>query len=188
MYERVRRTGLRFLSRINLPPARYQIRVGANESVGNGVGTVPYDIEVPDYSKTTFMLSGLALTSSSANALITTAPDPLLKDVLPPAPIASRAFDRRELLTAFVELYVTPGPAAGGVEFVATVRNAADGRTVFTSRDTRALEASTRSLTHGFKTEVPLKDLNPGMYVLKVEATSTAKGQSMFREIPFEVL
>lgn len=188
MYERVKRTGLRFLSRITLPPARYQIRVGANESVGNGIGTVAYDLEVPDYSRTTFMLSGLALTSSSANAYVTTAPDPLLKHVLPPAPIATRAFDRQERLAAFVELYVTPGPVPSGVDFVATVRSAAKGRTIFSTRDTRALEASTRSLTHGFKAEVPLRDFTPGMYVLRVEATSTAKGQSIYREIPFEVL
>lgn len=187
MYERVSRTGLRFLSRINLPPARYQIRVGAAESVGKGVGTVPYDLEVPDYSKSTFMLSGLALTSSSANAYVTTAPDPLLKDILSPAPTAARAFDRQEQLVAFVELYVTPGPAPTRVEFVATVRSAANGRIFFSTRDTRALETSTRSLTHGFKAEVPLSNLDPGMYVLRVEAASTAKDQSVDREIPFEV-
>ena len=59
------------LSRLDLPPSRYQIRVGVHESVGSAVGTLPYDLEVPDYSKASFSLSGLVLTSSAAGAFMT---------------------------------------------------------------------------------------------------------------------
>ena len=52
--------GVRLLSRLDLPPSRYQIRVGVHESVGSAVGTLPYDLEVPDYSKASFLLSGRA--------------------------------------------------------------------------------------------------------------------------------
>ena len=65
------RGGVRLLSRLDLPPARYQIRVGVHEAVGNAIGTVPYDLEVPDYSKVPFSLSGLLLTSSSAGIFAT---------------------------------------------------------------------------------------------------------------------
>ena len=50
-HERVSRTGVRMLSQLELPPGRYQIRVGAHESTGRTIGTVPYDLEVPDYAK-----------------------------------------------------------------------------------------------------------------------------------------
>ena len=48
-HARVSRTGVRLLSQLELPPGRYQIRVGAHEATGQAVGTVPYDVEVPDY-------------------------------------------------------------------------------------------------------------------------------------------
>ena len=65
-HARVSQTGVRLLSQLELPPGRYQIRVGAHEATGQAVGTVPYDVEVPDYAKTPFALSGVLLTSSSA--------------------------------------------------------------------------------------------------------------------------
>src|SRR5687767_1134911 len=47
-HARVSRTGVRLLSQLELPPGRYQIRVGAHEATGQAIGTVPYDVEVPD--------------------------------------------------------------------------------------------------------------------------------------------
>ena len=49
-YERVSRSGVRLMSRLELPPGRYQFRVGAHESTGGLMATVPYDLEVPDFS------------------------------------------------------------------------------------------------------------------------------------------
>ncbi|MDP3717943.1 MAG: VWA domain-containing protein [Acidobacteriota bacterium] len=39
--------GVRMLSRIELPPARYQLRVGLHESNGGAVSTVPLDLRFP---------------------------------------------------------------------------------------------------------------------------------------------
>lgn len=189
MFERVSRSGVRFLSRINLPPARYQIRVGTSAGAGAALGTVPYDIEVPDYSRAAFVLSGLVLTSSHANAIITTAPDPRMQEVLGPlSPMATRAFRREEMLTTFVELYMAEGTAPSGIECVTSVRRAADGRSVFSSREMRAPEGTRGAVAHGFTAEVPLRDLSPGTYVLRVEARSGVAGQSTYREIPFSVV
>ena len=108
--------GVRLLSRLTLPPSRYQIRVGAHESTGGAVGTVPYDLEVPDYSKSAFLLSGLVLAASDAGAVMTTRPDPVLKDVLPAPPIARRTFQPRGRLAFLTELYDSV-PAAHTVDF-----------------------------------------------------------------------
>ena len=67
-HDLVVKNGVRTLSMLNVPPGRYQIRVGASEATGKAVGTVPYDVEVPDYAKTPFALSGILITSSSASA------------------------------------------------------------------------------------------------------------------------
>ena len=67
------------------------------------------------------------------------------------------------------------------------MRDVSDGRTVFTMRDERTIEAGTTPRSEGYKGEIPLKDLTPGMYVLRVEASTRAGNQFAFREVPFEI-
>jgi hypothetical protein len=180
-YERVRRTGVRLLSRLTMPPGRYQIHVGAYETTGGSTGTVPYDVEVPDSAKAGFGLSGILLTSSN-DLFVTANPDPLLKEALPGSPTASRRFTTGETLSAYVEAYDAPRPA-GTVALVVTVRDATDGRKVFGSSDRRDAKSADR--VNGFRADIPLKGWSPGHYVLEVEATSGAAVSR--RSIPFEI-
>jgi VWFA-related protein len=184
--ERIGRTGVRLLSRLALPPGRYQIHVGAHEASGATIGTVPYDVEIPDYATSAFELSGVLLTSSNADSFVTSNPDPLLKDALPASPVATRRFSPEDTLTTYAELYAGSGPARA-VMLTTSVQNARDGRTVFQAQDRRAIDASARSLTHGFSTEVPLKNLSPGTYVLHVAAQSSVGGHAAERTVLFEV-
>ena len=57
-FARVKAGGLRLNPRLTLEPGRYQIRVGARETVGSRVGTVFYDLHVPDFRKEPLMMSG----------------------------------------------------------------------------------------------------------------------------------
>ena len=186
-HEWVSRTGVRLLARLDLPAGRYQIRVGVHETVGGTTGTVAYDLDVPDHSKIPFALSGLVLTSSYAASYATNAPDPQLQDLLPGPPTANRRFTPEETLTSFAEVYDRSSATAHAIDFDATVWRGSDGRAVFSSRDRRTVEASDEPHTHGFATELPLADFSPGMYVLRVMATSSVGDYSVFREVPFEV-
>jgi VWFA-related protein len=179
--------GVRLLSRLDLPPSRYQIRVGVHESVGSAVGTLPFDLEVPDYSNASFSLSGLVLTSSTAGSFATTQPDDLLKDVLPAPPVATRVFDPQETITFLAELYDNSSRSSHAVDFAATVRAASDGRVVFNTRDERTIQAGNTARTEAYKGEIALKDFAPGTYVVRVEAKSLSGNQFAFREVPFEV-
>jgi len=179
--------GVRMLSRIELPPARYQLRVGLHESNGGAVGSVPIDLEVPDYSKTPFEMSGLVVTSTTAPRLVTAKPDPVLKEVLPLPPVATRTFQGFETLSVFAEIYDRTAPTAHDVDVTLTVRSTGSDTAVFTSRDSRTIDAGGGARTAGYKADVPLKDLAEGDYVLRVEATSRAGGATASREIPFTV-
>jgi VWFA-related protein len=180
-YERVRRTGVRLLSRLTVPPGRYQIHVGAYETTGGNTGTVPYDLEVPDSAKAGFGLSGIVLTSSR-DLLVTANADPVLKEALPGPPIASRRFSASETLSAYVEAYDAPRQVRA-IALAMTVHDSADGRKVFEAHDRRDVAPADRA--NGFRTDIPLKGWSPGHYVLDVEATSgTAVSR---RSIPFEV-
>src|SRR4030095_11770951 len=124
--------------------------------------------------------------TSSADSFVTSNPDPLLKDALPAAPIATRSFSPPETLRTDAEVYVGPG-SARAVTIMTSVQDARDGRTVFQAQDRRAIDASARPLTHGFSTEVPLKNLSRGTYILRVAAQSSVGGQAAEHSVPFEV-
>jgi len=50
-YQRVRQVGLRLNPRIALAPGRYQLRIGVRELGAGLLGTVFYDLVVPDFAK-----------------------------------------------------------------------------------------------------------------------------------------
>ena len=147
------RSGVRILSRLSLPPARYQIRVGVHESNGGAVGVVPIDLEVPDYAKAPFALSGLMVTSTGAPALVTPKPDPVLKNVFPAPPVAGRMFSPDETLGVFAELYDRSTPALHDVDLKVAVRPRTGGADVFTSTETRSMAATASPRTYGYNTE-----------------------------------
>jgi VWFA-related protein len=186
-HARVSRTGVRLLSQLELPPGRYQIRVGAHEATGQAIGTVPYDVEVPDYSKTPFALSGVLLTSSSAGIYTTANQDAEWSGLLPAPPIVSRTFSPSETLTWFAEVYDNTSQQAHAINYTTSVQDARDGRTLLTSRDNRVIQAGSRGIAQGFTTSLPLRDLMPGMYVLHVEASATGGTQTASRDVLFEV-
>ena len=185
-HDRVRTAGLRLLSRLEVPPARYQIHVGVHEAGRGAIGTVPYDIEVPDYARSTFALSGV-LVSSTADARVTANQDPRLKETFRALPTSTRRFSRAETLTWFVEAYDNSSRTAHAIEFTSDVLDARSGQTVFRTQDRRAVDGSTRVQTHAFRNELPLKDVSPGVYVLRVVARSTSGGDVAERLVSFEV-
>ena len=50
-YGAVTKNGLRITRRLELPPGRYQIHVGARETSSGKLGTIRQDLDVPDFSK-----------------------------------------------------------------------------------------------------------------------------------------
>ena len=179
--------GVRMLSRLELPPARYQIRVGVHESNGGTVGTVPIDLEVADYSKVPFSLSGLVLTSSAAPRLITPRPDQRLKDALPLPPVAIRVFGKDEVISTFAEIYDRSTPASHKVDVKLSVLPMGGTIPVFTATETRDMEASSTVRVHGYKAEIPAQHLPPGDYVLRLEASSRSGNHAAVRELPFKI-
>ncbi|NOT25719.1 MAG: VWA domain-containing protein [Acidobacteria bacterium] len=186
-HERVSRTGVRMLSHLELPPGRYQIRVGAHESTGRAIGTVPYDLEVPDYTKVPFGISGVLLTSSSAGTFATANQETDWNGLLPSPPVVTRTFSPSDTLTWFAEVYDNSSPSAHNLNYTTTILDARSGRQLAQARDNRSVGADSKGLAQGFTTSLPLRDAAPGTYVLRVEATSTVGGHSARRDVLFEV-
>jgi VWFA-related protein len=187
---RIEQTGLRVLNRLNLPPGRYQLRVAARDSVNTALGSVIYDLEVPDFYKQTFSVSGLAMTSMSGSAMMTAQPDEQLKSVLPAAPIGLRTFPQNDEIALFAEVYDNSGKAPHKVDIVTSVLTD-EGKVLFKTEDERdSSELQGAKGGYGYTTRIPLSDVPPGLYVLSVEARSrlgtdiAATRQVQFRVVP----
>ena len=167
---RLRAGGFRVISTLDLPPGRYQLRIAAREANTRRAGSVNYDVEVPDFSKDRMSMSGLALTSIASSVVPTARPkDPLAK--LLPGPMSThRDFLQNDEIAVFAEVYETGGGPAHKVEINLTMK-AEGGQTVYQTREERdSSELAGSSGGYGFATRIPLRDIAPGLYVLRVEA------------------
>ena len=166
---RARSRGFRLVNQMSLPPGRYQMRLAATSTSGKS-GSVLYDLEVPDFSKEKFVMSGVALTSRAAAEAPTVKPKDPLADYLPGPPTTMREFTRDDTIALFAEFYENmPGSQAHMLEFKAELR-AEGGRVVQSITDERSsTELQGGSGGYGFSARLPLEDAEPGLYVIHVE-------------------
>ncbi|HET9831567.1 MAG TPA: hypothetical protein VFP91_07655, partial [Vicinamibacterales bacterium] len=170
---RVEQNGIRLLDRLNVPPGRYQLRVAAHDPNSGSVGSILYDLEVPDFNKDRLSISGLVLTSAASITLIPTArPDTELRTALPGPPVAARTFAQNDQLAVFVDVYDTDVTPVHKVD-VTTSLVADDGRVVFKNEEERSTaDLDGKPGGFGIATTLALSDFDPGLYVIKVEARS----------------
>jgi len=168
-HQMVTATGFRVLSEVEVPPGRWQFRVAGRSENSGAAGSVFYDLDVPEFDKGSLSLSGLMLTSSTAGLVPTAGTAPLVKEVLPGPPTANRAFYPFDTLALFMEIYEAEKVAH--TLDVTTTLTAADGNVAYRVNDERSTAtANGAALVH--TAQVPLKDIPPGIYTLRVAVTS----------------
>jgi hypothetical protein len=188
-HQAITQGGVRVLSRLELKPGRYQLRVAAEDSMfGLTRGVVMYDLDVPDFSKGPLSLSGIGIASAVASRMPTTGPDRFWQQQMKTLPTTLREFASSDELREYVEVYVNDRKVRE-IEMTTTVRSEA-GLRVFNHRQTLTKERANNEkyVTHHVVTSIPLKGFTPGKYVLTVEAG--ARGQDAYpaaRQIPFAV-
>ena len=183
---RIKQTGIRFLKRLNLPPGRYQLRVGVYDTANGAIGTVMYDLDVPAFSKLPFSMSGLLVTSREAVSTVTARGDPELQKFLKLPPAALRTFPRNDEVAVVTEIYDRTGTTPHTVDVTTTVKSR-EGKVVFEHSDQRSsdeLKGANGAYVHGIG--LPVGELPPGSYLLTIEARSRL-GQSASRQMEFTV-
>lgn len=173
--ERVKTVGVRANQRIVLAPGRYQLRIGAREALNGQAGTVFYDLQVPDFTKDPLMMSGLLLTSASAQVTPTPLPDPAVAKLLPGPATSRREFVQADLLAVLAEIYDNSTSQQPRTIDVTVRVIGEDGREAFTTHDALS-NTGAKDLKHwdaySYTKEIPLKGLAPGRYLLRVETQS----------------
>jgi VWFA-related protein len=188
-FARVKAGGLRVNPRLNLEPGRYQIRVGARESVGSRVGTVFYDLVVPDFRKEPLMLSGVLITAASAQSAMTAMPDPAAPKILPGPAVSRRMFARTDTVTVLAEIYDNSSSKQPRQIDTTVALVAESGQEIFHARDSVSNPSTPapagndgRWSTHGLTRDIPLKDIAPGRYLLRVEVSLRGSSTPVVRE------
>jgi VWFA-related protein len=187
-YQRVLQSGFRVLTRIELPPGVYQLRVAAREGSGR-TGSVHYDLVVPDFLKAPLSISGVVVTSRTAGGVPTAGAIPDLGDAMPAPPTTAREFSAGDELLVLAEIYDNQGGQPHSVDITATLK--AEGRVqVFANSERRSSkELGGARGGYGYTTHIPLQDLAPGLYVLAIEAKSSlGKTDAASREVQIRVV
>lgn len=178
-------TGVRWVSRVALPPGRYQLRVAAVEQVGGKEGSTFADVDLPDYSRASTGLSGVVVTSKAAALQPTRGWAEVNRWQLPHPMTASRTFTDADVLTASTELY---GRADAMREPQVVVRVlAADGEELTRTAHT----FSPRELKddrYVSRVTLPLAGMTPGTYVLQIEGRSGTDKSPETRVVPFNIV
>jgi VWFA-related protein len=182
-FKRVQAAGLRVNPRITLEPGRYQIRVGARDGVTAQIGTVFYDLQVPDFRKDPVMLSGLLLTASSADAAMTAQTDPVTAKLLPGPATSRRTFLKSDTVTVFAEIYDNMSDRQSRQIEATVTLTAESGQEVFNASESIANSAGAgRWTTYALLRDVPLKQVPAGRYLLKVAAKVRGNADAVIRE------
>lgn len=170
-YERAKAGGFRVITQLNLAPGRYQVRVAASNRNGKA-GSVLYDLDVPDFYKSNFVMSGVSITSVGAAQVPTLKAKDPLGDFLPGPPTATRQFQAGDTLVLFAEFYENAGKTQPhALDLIAELRDEG-GAVVRESREERSSTEVGGSGGYGFAAKLPLENLRPGLYVLHVSGQS----------------
>lgn len=155
------------LSKIELKPGRYQLRLAAHVNSLSISGSVYHDVEVPDFRAAPLTMSGILL---GADPGPVTAPRDALAKLVPIVPTVRRTFDGTEKVAAFTRIY--QGGKGALVEVPIRVRLTDDAGIVLMEKQERmGPERFPAGRAGNVLVDVPVARLAPGEYLLTIEAT-----------------
>ena len=109
--DRILRSGFRWVSVLELPPGRHDLRIAGHAVTSNLRGSVFVDVDIPKFGSEA-TTSGVAVTSPAAEMMVTTG-RPSLLPPLPSSPTAQRRFALGEVLAIAAERYGTRSNGTG---------------------------------------------------------------------------
>jgi VWFA-related protein len=155
------------LSRLDLRPGRYQLRIAAHIGSLSTSGSLYYDVDVPDVSSAPVSLSPLALSATPGRIA---APPDALADLLPVVPTTRRVFAAGDRVTAFTRVHQGGRSAVQPVALRIRLQDQ-HGRTAMDRAQDLPAGSFTRARSVDVQLDVPVATLAPGAHLLTVEAS-----------------
>jgi hypothetical protein len=152
--------------RLDLDPDRYELWLTTRDARTTRIGSVFYDIDVPDRVTHAITLSGVVLGFEPTPAFPVPA---VLGGIVPIVPVPARQFGQSEEITAFFEIYQglqTPvAPVSLQIRIV-------DDQGVLKHSVDETIPAERFELTRGtdYRLKMPFSKLTAGRYLLSIDA------------------
>ena len=161
------------LSRLDLPPGEYEIRVAVSSGADERTASVFSYVTVPAFTAAPLSLSNIIV---GATAGTLTAPKDFLASLLPIVPTAGREFARTGRLLAFFRVYqgTNRSDPLTPVQLQSSIVDDHD-RVVATEAGVLDVGEFAKARTADYYVTVPLTTLAAGEYLLKVETTMGAR-------------
>jgi VWFA-related protein len=154
------------LSRIDLKPGRYQLRIGASVGSLSTQGSVYYDVDVPNFSSPSVTMSGLVLSAPGGGEV---APRDALASIMPVIPTSRRAFAPGQQVSAFVRVYQGGDRPLVAVPLRVSLVDST-GAVVMDRRQDLAVTQFTARAAN-ISVPIPVDRLAPGEYLLTLETS-----------------
>jgi len=168
------------LTKVGLPPGRFELRVAAHRKTDNAKGSVYADVVVPNFAKAPLSLSGVWLEATPGTSALGR---DALASIFPFTPTAVREFTERDAVSACFRIY--QGGAAPLMPVPLTIRIVNDHDVVVATASgtvgAERFDPRLRAADHRF--DVQVGALPAGRYLLSFEATldkTTARRDVMF--------
>jgi VWFA-related protein len=169
------------LTRMDLKPGAYQLRLAIHDRAQNKSGSVYADVEVPDFGKAAVSMSGVLLSASGPPA----APRDALSALVSVVPTARRVFASTDRVAAFVRVYQSGDVKKPAAPVPFTIRLTGTDETPLVNQKQTLEPPHFTARAADVNFEVPIASLKPGPYLLTLEATlgkATAR-----RDVRFEI-
>jgi VWFA-related protein len=194
--------GYELLSRLDLAPGRYQLRLAAESSL-HGIrltprapevgliapgedtagksGSVYYELDVPDFLNTPLSVSGILLTVTPA---VVSGPKDRLASLVPVVPTTLREFTRDDQVTGFLRV------SQGGKNVLAPITLSVrivdgNGANVFDTSETLRADRFAKARAADYFLDLPIARLKSGPHLLTIQAKAGEKIAR--RDVRFEV-
>ena len=169
------------LSRLDLKPGRYQLRIAANVGSLATSGSLYHDVEVPNFSSAAVSLSGLLLSASPGPVV---GSHPTVAAVVPVVPTTRRTFTASHQVSAFTRVYQGGRGPLTAVTLRVQLRNAAN-ELVVDRREELAASRFNAARSADVKVDVPVARLPAGEYLLTVDTgtPTPVRRDSRFRVV-----
>lgn len=174
------RSSYEVVSRLDLAPGRYHLRVAAN--IGGRTGSVYHDIDVPDFADSVLSLSGVAIGATPA---VPSGPKGRFQTLMPVEPTARREFSAADRAAAFLRVYQGGRLALASVTVRARILDAQNAAVLDADRTLAAALFEGRRAAD-YYLDLPVANLKPGPYLLTLEATMGMRRER--RDVRFTVI
>jgi len=169
------------VSRLALAPGTYELRVAARQGRAGIVGSVHTFVDVPKFDDDALTLSGLVLLDRRAPS---TTPVESLSGILEAVPTTRREFRTSDDVSAFARVYQKAGAPPKAATVVFRVLDG-DLREVTARQIDPTADQFAKSNSADATFTLPLATLNPGAYVLRLDAS--IDGATSRRDLRFIV-